>query len=133
VITPQVPTRRAVGQTIFNHHTHGHIDDPVGVMSAGGGSITQINVEMLATWATVVRRVCHQEINRMTGVQIAEVMQRALSGCVARGELTTARAGSVLVVTMIKSQLRFWEVLDIDNPLGGVWHVFTRSVHDGLP
>jgi hypothetical protein len=69
----------------------------------------------------------------MTGVQIAEVMQRALSGFVARGELTTARAGSVLVVTIIKSQLRFWEVLDIDNPLGGVWHVCTRSVHDGLP
>jgi len=56
----------------------------------------------------------------MTGVQIAEVMQRALSGFVARGELTTARAGSVLVVTIIKSQLRFWEVLDIDNPLGRV-------------
>ena len=69
----------------------------------------------------------------MTGVQIAEVMQRALSGFVARGELTTARAGSVLVVTMIQSPLRCWEVLDIDHPLGGVWHVCTRSVHDGLP
>jgi hypothetical protein len=36
------------------------------------------------------------------------------------------------MVTVIKSPLRFREVLDIDNPLGGVWHVTARSIHRWL-
>jgi hypothetical protein len=51
---------------------------------------------------------------------------------VARGELATARTGRLLMVTVIKSPLRFREVLDIDNPLGGVWHVTARSIHRWL-
>src|SRR4030095_12892978 len=51
---------------------------------------------------------------------------------VARGELATARTGRVLMVTVIKSPLRFREVLDIDNPLSGVWHVTARSIHRWL-
>ena len=39
----------------------------------------------------------------------------------------------LLVATAIKAQLWGWQVLDIDNPLGGVWHVFTRSKHRWLP
>src|SRR5438477_11996587 len=51
---------------------------------------------------------------------------------VARGELATARTGRLLMVAVIKSPLRFREVLDIDNPLGGVWHVTARSIHRWL-
>jgi hypothetical protein len=39
----------------------------------------------------------------------------------------------VLMVSAIQSQLGYWEVLDVDNALGGVWHVFTRSKHRWLP
>jgi hypothetical protein len=34
---------------------------------------------------------------------------------------------------MIKPQLRFWEVFDINNSHGGVWHVSARSKHGWLP
>jgi len=44
VIAPEVPTGGSVGQAIFRHHPHGHIDHPVGVMSAGRGYITEINI-----------------------------------------------------------------------------------------
>src|SRR2546422_10943643 len=81
----------------------------------------------------MMRRVRHQEVNGATGGYIAQVVQGPLVGFVARGELATSRAGRLLVVTTIKSQLRFWEVLDIDNPLGGVWHVLARSKHRWLP
>src|SRR5438132_6421553 len=37
------------------------------------------------------------------------------------------------MVSAIQSQLGDWEVLDVDNALGGVWHVFTRSKHRWLP
>src|SRR5205809_2770886 len=88
---------------------------------------------MLPTCGTVVRRVGHQEVNRATGAYIAKVVQGALVGCVARGEMPTSGAGGLLIVTAIKSQLGCWEVLDVDNALGGVWHVFTRSKHGWLP
>src|SRR6266516_1071331 len=88
---------------------------------------------MLTTCGTVVRRVGHQEVNRATGAYIAKVVQGALVGCVARGEMPTSGAGGLLIVTAIKSQLGCWEVLDVDNALGGVWHVFTRSKHGWLP
>src|SRR2546425_10758943 len=84
---------------------------------------------MLTTCGTVVRRVGHQEVNRATGAYIAKVVQGALVGCVARGEMPTSGAGGLLIVTAIKSQLGCWEVLDVDNALGGVWNVFTRSKH----
>src|SRR2546428_7674353 len=88
---------------------------------------------MLTTCGTVVRRVGHQEVNRATGAYIAKVVQGALVGCVARGEMPTSGAGGLLIVTAIKSQLGCWEVLDVDNALGGVWYVFTRSKHGWLP
>ena len=86
-----------------------------------------------ARCGTGVRRVGHQEINRATGVYIAQVVSRALVGWVARGELATSCAGGVLVVTARQSQLGCWEALDIDHALGGVWHVCTRSEHRWLP
>src|SRR5207244_7479016 len=52
---------------------------------------------------------------------------------VERGELATSWTGGVLMVSAIQSQLGDWEVLDVDNALGGVWHVFTRSKHRWLP
>src|SRR5438128_11786767 len=47
--------------------------------------------------------------------------------------MPTSGAGGLLIVTAIKSQLGCWEVLDVDNALGGVWHVFTRAKHGWLP
>src|SRR6266705_3424849 len=47
--------------------------------------------------------------------------------------MATAWTGGVLMVSAIQSQLGYWEVLDVDNALGGVWHVFTRSKHRWLP
>src|SRR6266702_6305622 len=47
--------------------------------------------------------------------------------------MPTSGAWGLLIVTAIKSQLGCWEVLDVDNALGGVWHVFTRSKHGWLP
>ncbi len=39
----------------------------------------------------------------------------------------------LFMVAMVRHELRCGEVFDGGNPLGGVWHVSARSVHDGLP
>jgi len=105
----------------------------MGVMTAGWGYIGQIDVKMLPAFGTVVRRVGHQEVHRATGGDIAKVVHGALAGFVARGELVASWAGGVLLVTPVKHQLRYWEVLDVADALRRVWHIFTRSEHGWLP
>jgi len=128
-----MPARGAVGHAIFDHQTHRHVDDTMGVMTAGWSHIGEVDVEILRALCTVVRGVRHQEINRTTSVDIAEVVQRTLPGFVAGGELVASWAGRVLLVTTVRHTLRCWEVLDVDNPLRWVWHVCTRSKHTWLP
>jgi hypothetical protein len=133
VIAPQVPAGRPGGHALFDHHTHGHVDHPMRLMTAGWGSVGQIDVAMLTTCGTGVRRGGHQEVNRATGAYIAKVVQGALVGWVARGEMATSWAGGLLLVPALKAQLWGWKVLDIAKTLGGVWHVVTRSKHRWLP
>jgi hypothetical protein len=59
-------------------------------------------------------------------------MEGALIAFMTRGKLTTARTGRLLMVAVIKSQLRLRQVLDIDNSLGGLWYVTARSIHREL-
>src|SRR6266478_106536 len=133
MITPEMPTRWSVGQAIFRHHPHSQIDHPVGVVSARWSQIRQINVEVLFASVTVMRRVGHQEINWVTSAHITQVMQRALSRFVPRGEMRAPGTRSLLLVAMIRHELGGGEVLDVGHPLGGVWYVSSRSVHNGLP
>jgi hypothetical protein len=86
-------------------------------VTAGRGHIGEVDVEILRAWCAGVRGVRHQEVNRATSVDIAEVVQRTLPGFVARGELVASWAGSVLLVTTVRHTLRCGEVLDVDNPL----------------
>jgi hypothetical protein len=101
-------------------------------MATGWGESGEIDVEILLTMRAMMGRVRHEEINGATSGYIAQVVQEPLVSFVARGELATARAGRLLVVTAIQSPLRCWEVLDIDNSLGGVWNVPARSKHRWL-
>jgi len=132
VIAPEVPTGGPGGHAIFDHHPHRQVQHAVGVMATGWGESGESDVAILLTIRARMRRVRHEEITGATGGDSAQVVQEPLVSLVARGELATARAGRLLVVTAIKSQLRCWEVLDIDHSLGGVWHVPARSKHRWL-
>jgi len=89
VIAPHVPTGGSVGHAIFYDHTHGQVDYPMRIMTAGRGSVGEIDVAMLMTVGTVVSRGGYQEVNRATGASIAKVVQRARVRGVARGEMAT--------------------------------------------
>src|SRR5712691_7414635 len=39
----------------------------------------------------------------------------------------------LFMVAMVRHKVRCGEVVDVGNPLGGVWYVSAWSVHDGLP
>jgi hypothetical protein len=54
MVAPEVPTGCAVGQAVLDHQTHGQVDDPIGIVTAGWGQIGMIYGEgPLATCATM--------------------------------------------------------------------------------
>ena len=57
VVSPQVPTRRAVGHAIFDHDPHRQIDHAVGVVTARWRQIREVGAEVLATLRTVMLRI----------------------------------------------------------------------------
>jgi hypothetical protein len=84
---------------------------------------------MLMTGLTVVRREGHHQVHRTVRVEIAQIVQGALTAFVAGGAMATTRAWGLFRVAAVTSHLGCGEILDVDNPLGGVWHVTPGSKH----
>src|SRR6266446_9333910 len=59
VVAPEVPTRRAVGQTVFDHDADRQIDHPVGILTARWGQIREVGAKVLATLRTVMLGIGH--------------------------------------------------------------------------
>jgi len=74
VIAPQVPAGGAVGQALFDHQAHRHLDHPMGGVTTGRRPIAAIEVEVLPALRAVMGRVGHQQINRTSGGHIAQVV-----------------------------------------------------------
>jgi len=74
VIAPQVPAGGAVGQALFDHQAHRHLDHPMGVVTTGRRHIAEIEVEVLPALRAVMGSVGHQQINRTAGGHIAQVV-----------------------------------------------------------
>jgi hypothetical protein len=54
MVAPKRPFGRAIGEAVLNDQPDGGVDDPAGVMAAGGGPVGGIGVEVLAAVAAVV-------------------------------------------------------------------------------
>jgi hypothetical protein len=64
VVAPQVPTRWAVGQAVLDHNPHRQIDHAVRVVTARWRQISEIGVEVLAAFRTVMLRIGDHESPR---------------------------------------------------------------------
>src|SRR5712692_8664092 len=129
VVSPQVPAGWPVGQAVFDHQAHRHLDHTMRIMAAWQGQIGQIDVEVLMTFRTVVVRVRDQEVNRTTRVQIPKVVQRTLPVFVAIRPMATFGAGLSLVVIAEQHDRGRREVLDVGDTFGGIWHILAWSKH----
>src|SRR5215475_2092336 len=54
VVSPEVPTRRPVGQAVFDHQSYRQINHAVSILTAGWRQIREVGVKVLATLRTVV-------------------------------------------------------------------------------
>jgi hypothetical protein len=70
VVSPEVPTRRPVGQAVLDHETYRQIDHAVGVLTAGWRQIGEVIVKVLATLHTVVLRIRDHKITQTPQVEI---------------------------------------------------------------
>ncbi len=108
VVSPQVPTRRAVGQAVLDHEPHCQIDHAVGVMAAGWGQVREVHAEICATFCTVVLQIGDHQVTRTPGVEIAQIVQRALLVLVAIGLVPTTRTGVSFGVATAVNSLWLW-------------------------
>src|SRR3972149_9760030 len=80
VVPPEMPARRAVGQSVLHHQTHGHRHDTVGVVALGQGQVRHVHVEIALALTAIMLRVRNEKIARSLPHQVAEVVQRPLNG-----------------------------------------------------
>jgi hypothetical protein len=105
VVAPQMPTRRAVGHTVFDHEADRQIDYPVGILTSRRSQIREVGAKVLATLRTVMLGIGHQQIARTPHIEIPQVMERPMRLLVPIGRVTTTRARLPEVVATVGNKL----------------------------
>src|SRR3990172_395615 len=132
VVSPEMPTRRAVGQTVLHHQPHGHRDDTVGVVALGRSQVRHVHVEVALAFTAIVLRVREENIARPFPDQIAEIMQRPLDSAIAIATATALWAqSSGIIATALDSQ-GFRQVFNTRDSFRTIRSILSRSRH-GYP
>src|SRR6516225_11795653 len=129
VVAPQVPTRWAVGQAVFDHQPDRQIHHAVGVLSAGGCQLRELRVKVRATLRTVVLRIGDHEIPRTPQVEIPQVVQCPLVLLVAIGLVPTPRTRLPEVVATVGDELGLGQVCGCGDPSAWVGSILTWTAH----
>src|SRR5262249_51730974 len=129
VVAPQVPTRRAVGHTVFDHDADRQIDHPVGILTAGWRQVREVGAKVLATLRTVMLGIRDEQITRTPEVEIPHIMQRPMRLLVPIGRVTTMRARLPDVVATVGDDLGLGQVCGCGDPGAGVGSVLTWTEH----
>src|SRR2546426_4905024 len=101
VVSPEVPTRRAVGQAVLDHEPHRQIDHAVCVVTAGWRQLSEVGVKVRATLRTGVLRIRDHEITRTPHIEIPQIVQRPIRLLVPLGRVTTTRTRLPHVVATV--------------------------------
>src|SRR5919198_6288518 len=129
VVAPEVPTRRPVGQAVFDHQPDRQSHHAVGVLSAGWCQIREVRVKVLAALRTVVLRIGDHKIPRTPQVEIPQVVQRPLVLLVPIGRVPTTWARLPDGVATVWDDLGLWQVCGCGDPGAWVGSVLTWTVH----
>src|SRR5262249_59014830 len=120
VVAPEVPTRRPVGQAVFDHQPDRQIHHAVRVLSAGWCQIREVRVKVLATLRTVMLRIRDDKIPRTPEVEIAQVVERPLVLLVPIGLVPTPRTRLARVGATGRDNLWRWQVGNCRHHFGGI-------------
>ena len=129
VVSPEVPTRRAVGHTVFDHDADRQIDHPVGRLPARRGQSREVGAQVLATLRSGWLCIGHKQITRTPQIEITQIMQRPMRLLVPIGRVTTMRARLPDVIATVGDDLGLWQVCGCGDPGAGVGSVLTWTEH----
>ena len=129
MVSPQVPTRRAVGQAVLDHEPHCQIDHAVRGVTAGWRQRREVGMKVRATLRTVVLRIGDHEITRTPHIEMPQIVQRPLALLVPLGLVSTRRTCLRLVMTTVWDDLWLWKVCRDANTFRGIGSIHTRTEH----
>jgi hypothetical protein len=127
MIPPEAPAGGLVGQAVLDDETDGQSHDPFGVMTAGGGQVATVGVEVLTAGGAVVLGVGQDDVTWPRGGEVAEVVECAWEDAVAIGTVAAARARPPPIVAAALAGLGLGQILDAGDPLGGIRQVFSGA------
>src|SRR5215216_1263986 len=129
VVSPQVPTCRAVGQTVFDHDADCQIDHSVGILTARWGQVREVGAKVLTTLRTVMLGIGHQQIPRTPHIEIPQIMQCPIRLLVPIGRVTTTWARLPDVVATVGDDLGLWQGCGCCDPGAGVGSILPWTEH----
>jgi hypothetical protein len=130
VITPQMPTRRLVGQAVRDDESHGQGNDAVGEMGLGQGVVRRIRVEESVALGAAVLRVAEFEIAGFPRHEVARIVETTSAGAISKTRFAAPGAREMRVVAAASNDLGFEQIYGACDPLGGVWRILAGAEHD---
>src|SRR3954451_10358737 len=129
VVTPEVPTGGLVGQTVLDHQANRQLLDTAGVMALGQGQIGQVDGKVTAAVATVMFGVTDNEVERVAGARVTQVVQGARGNSIASGAEAATGATARGIVAASSFDTGLGKILDAGNALGDVGDVLAWTKH----
>ncbi len=135
MIPPPVPTGGLIGQAILHDESHGQGNDVVGVARLGQGICGRVGVEEAVAVRAAVLRVNEFDIAGLPRNEVAEVMQHAGAGPIAKARLAAARPWETWIVAAAANGLCLWQIFRARDAFGGVWEIlaWTNTATPSLP
>jgi hypothetical protein len=132
MVAPEGPFGGAIGEAVLDDQPDGGVDDPAGVMAAGGGQVGGVGVEVLAAAAAVVLRGEQDDVAGPPGEGVAQVVEGAANEPIAGGAVSAMRAGAPPVVAAADAEIGLGQVLGASDSESGIGAIFAGSWH-GVP
>ena len=133
MVSPEMPTGRAVRQSVLHHQPHRQRDDPLGVVALGWGEVPGVHVEVTAAFAAVMLGVREMDVPRSFADQIPQIMQRPLDGAIAVAASAAFRAWPSREIAAALDQLGLRQVFNTRNPFRPIGSVLSWPRHRHPP
>jgi hypothetical protein len=133
MVAPEGPFGGAIGEAVLDDQPDGGVDDPSGVMAAGGGQVGGVGVEVLAAGAAIVLRAEQDDVAGPLGEGVAQVVEGAADEPIAVGAVPAMRARAPAVVAAADADVGLGQILGTSDAESRVGAIFAGSGHEVPP
>jgi hypothetical protein len=132
VVTPEVPTGRAIRQSVFDDHANGRLLHAEGIMALRQRQVGHVGVEGASASEAAVFGVGNHDVDRASGASVAEIMESPGSHVTTRRRASAARTGATSRIAASVLDMRGRQVLHPRNPFSGIRDIVAWPIHNAL-